>query len=109
MVAQTQYGEPRFQYGEHIPMRRCDSREMMILSRRLTRKESKVLHIQEKLVESIQSDRRREVEAARLVALSDTTAAPRRRLFVVPSIFTNGMTTTRTTAHHTAMATDKSA
>ena len=90
-------------------MRCCDSWEMMTLSHRLTRKESKVLHIQDKLVESIHSDRRREVDAANLAALSDTLAAPRRRLFVVLSIFKNGLTATRTTVPHTAMATDKSA
>ena len=90
-------------------MRGCRSGEMMILSIGMRTKERRVIHMQSELVESIQSDRRREVEAARLAALSDTPAAPRRRLFVVPSIFTNGVTTRRTTVPRTAMATDKSA
>lgn len=68
-----------------------------------------MLHMQGNLVESIQSDRRREVEAAKLAALSDTAPAPRRRLLVVPAIFTNGMTARPTTVTRTAMATDKSA
>lgn len=88
-------------------MRRCDFWEMMTLSHRLTRKESEMFYMQEKLVESIQLDRRREAEATRLAASSDTSAAPRGRLFAMPSVLAHGITRVRSTVSRTAMTMDE--
>ena len=67
-----------------------------------------MLHIQDRLVESIQSDRRSEARAARLSASLNTPSAAR-RWFAVTRTFVNRAARTRTTVSHTAIAADKPA
>ena len=68
-----------------------------------------MFYMQEKLVESIHLDRRREAEATRLAASSDASAAPRGRLFAMPSVLAHGITRVRSTVSRTAMTMDKPA
>ena len=67
-----------------------------------------MFYMNEKLVHSIQSDRHREAQAARLNTVhptdSNTPMRTRRRLFSVPSIFLSGPSRNRTAVSRTAEA-----
>ena len=67
-----------------------------------------MFYMNEKLVHSIQSDRHREAQAARLNTVhptdTKTLVRTRRRLFSVPSIFLSGASRNRTVVSRTTEA-----
>jgi hypothetical protein len=82
-------------------------RDDELVKRNTRTKEIQVFHIQPELVESIQRDRRREGQAARLNAarlnmLPDVPQTLHHRLFKAPSTITNWMRGTRTAMPRTS-------
>jgi hypothetical protein len=71
-------------------------RDDELVKRNIRTKEIQMYYIQQELVESIQQDRRREAQAARLNTLPDVPRTLRQRLFRAPSTITNSMRGTRT-------------